>query len=32
VAGQYQGGGPLLDLQAGGGNVLIEAGEPVFAL
>jgi len=32
LSGQYQGGGPLLDLKAGGGNVLIEAGEPVFSL
>ena len=32
LAGQYQGGGPLLDLKAGGGNVLVEAGEPVFPL
>jgi len=32
LAGQFQGGGPLLDLKAGGGNVLIEAGEPVFPL
>jgi len=32
LSGQYQGGGPLLNLKAGGGNVRIEAGEPVFRL
>ena len=32
LSGQFQGGGPLLDLKAGGGNVLVETGEPVFPL
>lgn len=32
LRGNYQGGGPLLDLKASSGNVVIEAGEPLFAL
>ena len=32
LRGTYQGGGPLLDLKASSGNVIIEAGEPLFAL
>jgi hypothetical protein len=32
LRGTYQGGGPLLDLKASSGNVVIEAGEPLFAL
>jgi DUF4097 and DUF4098 domain-containing protein YvlB len=32
LAGDYQTGGPLLELKAGSGNVRIEPGEPLFRL
>lgn len=32
LRGTYQGGGPLLELKAASGNVIIEPGEPLFAL
>lgn len=32
LRGTYQGGGPILELKAASGNVIIEPGEPLFAL